>query len=521
MPSKCPHCRRTCRGSLNRHISQCLENPRSCNRFKLPFPGEVIFPNNSDHPIQIWDNFSLRDMSFAYSVLPPADVENARQQIARKSTGLHGDNLPREVVVTELHTQSIADASTSDPFDTDFSQNGSLVKNSTRSHLRENDHSNDVIFLPEENDLLACISSRGLKAYTRIFDAFRRCKVPHYGYDVIVSTIFSELMNGNLNTNEIPYSRRAYLRYISERFKTAKPVAIQVRLDNRWNTQSRQGHIRGVDQTHVITFDFKEQLEDILGDQSLFGDLDNLVINRDVDNPGAKWQPYSNTAGTIYEVLDGHWYQQYAKNLILDPQKEFCIPIGLYVDESQTVVYQRYSFQPLVMFPLILNCKARNRVSSSRVLALIPDLDAKSTAIKVATRAGGKVNIGTSMRNYHQCMSAALASLKHYQKNGLSSYVRLGNEVALRDLKIPVAFILGDAKSQDTLSGRFLSRNTKRMCRACNVTFQNSSNPLHKCKFIDSKKYEQRVDICLDLDGRYSKQEKKKHLLHYIVDQFM
>ena len=58
------------------------------------------------------------------------------------------------------------------------------------------------------------------------------------------------------------------------------------------------------------------------------------------------------------------------------------MPIGLYIDASETVVYQRYSFQPLIMFPLILTCKARNQPRCSRVIALIPDLEANSSAVK-------------------------------------------------------------------------------------------------------------------------------------------
>jgi hypothetical protein len=78
-------------------------------------------------------------------------------------------------------------------------------------------------------------------------------------------------------------------------------------------------------------------------------------------------------SGTVYEVLDGYWYQQLVLPSITDPLKEFAIPIGLYIDPSETVTYQRYSFQPLIMFPLIPNVKARSKPRLSRVIALFPD----------------------------------------------------------------------------------------------------------------------------------------------------
>jgi len=282
--------------------------------------------------------------------------------------------------------------------------------------------------------------------------------------------------------------------------------------------ESQRQIIRSSDLVEVITYDFKEQLEDILSDPILFGDLNNLVVNKDDNDTEDKWRPYRNQDGLLYEVLDGNWYQNYGKNTVTDPTKEFCVPIGLYIDGSQTDKYSRFTFQPLVMFPLILNGKARNRKSSSRVIALIPDLDAKSSAVKAATRAGGKENVGTPMRNYHKCMDVALASLKKYQKEGgITAFLRLGDEVRQRRLKIPVAFILGDAKSQDTLAGRFLSRNSKRITRACNCKFVNSDRAGSVCKFIQADKYTERINVALNFTGAFTKKESKNALksLHH------
>lgn len=288
---------------------------------------------------------------------------------------------------------------------------------------------NETFPIPEENiipgnihiqpndDRFKIIAQKNAIAYTRIFDVLNQCKVPHYGYDAIIKTISQEVIKGTFNPCDRKVSRKSYLKYIKKRFPTAKPLPVIVRLENRWNLNENAGTIRQCDSVEVITFDFKDQLEDLLSDQTLFGDLDNLVINKNHD-PGSKWLPYNNIEGTMYEVLDGHWYQQYGRNCVKDATKEFCFPIGLYIDASETVTYGRYSFQPLIMFPLVLNLKTRNRNTASRVIALIPDLDAKSSAVKAANRAGGKANIGTSMRNYHQCMDVALNSLKTYQKQG-------------------------------------------------------------------------------------------------------
>jgi hypothetical protein len=69
--------------------------------------------------------------------------------------------------------------------------------------------------------------------------------------------------------------------------------------------------------------------------------MDNLVVNK--DEPDIKWKPYETNGKDIFEVLDGEWYQHYARKQVVDRSSQFCCPIGLYIDASETVVYQRYS----------------------------------------------------------------------------------------------------------------------------------------------------------------------------------
>ena len=188
----------------------------------------------------------------------------------------------------------------------------------------------------------------------------------------------------------------------------------------------------------------------------------------------------------------------------IDPSKQFCIPIGLYIDASETVVYQRYSFQPLIMFPLILTSKARNYPKSSRVIALIPDLEANSSAVKKQNKMGDRYNRGLSMRNYHMCLSVALESLKRVQRNGgFVTHLRLGNDVRKRMITVPVAFILGDAKSQDTLTCRYGPHNTDRMCRACHVSFNKADDTVHQCRWVLHDEFTPTLDLLLDKELPY------------------
>ena len=166
----------------------------------------------------------------------------------------------------------------------------------------------------------------------------------------------------------------------------------------------------------------------------------------------------------------------------------------MYIDASETVTYQRYSFQPLVLFPFILYNATRNRKSSLRVLALIPDKEGSSTAVKVASRAGRNINHGTAIRNFHRVLDVALQSLKNAQKEGgIVAHLRLGNDVQQRLKMVLVAFVLGDAKSQDQLCARFATHNTKRMCGACHVSYKETDDVNHVCIWIQSNQFNDHI----------------------------
>jgi hypothetical protein len=59
-----------------------------------------------------------------------------------------------------------------------------------------------------------------------------------------------------------------------------------------------------------------------------------------VNNGDDKWLPYRNTTGNIHEVLDAKWYQEFVIPSVTNTNKQFAIPIGMYIDASETVTYQ-------------------------------------------------------------------------------------------------------------------------------------------------------------------------------------
>ena len=75
-------------------------------------------------------------------------------------------------------------------------------------------------------------------------------------------------------------------------------------------------------------------------------------------------------------------------------------------------------------------------------------------------------------------MTVILSSLVKLQQTGGIAW-RLKYKGVVHDvvLKIPVLFIIGDNEGHDKLCGRYLSSQAERLCRYCDCSFNDISNP--------------------------------------------
>jgi hypothetical protein len=55
------------------------------------------------------------------------------------------------------------------------------------------------------------------------------------------------------------------------------------------------------------------------------------------------------------------------------------------------------------------------------------------------------------MRNYNRCLHVMLLAFVYSQKNHISHHLQLGSNMKLVNLRVPLAFVIGDAKSGDML----------------------------------------------------------------------
>ena len=253
--------------------------------------------------------------------------------------------------------------------------------------------------------------------------------------------------------------------------------------------------------THpVVSFSFVRQLQDLLDTRSYFDDLSVLQVN-----PQCPWLPYRNAPlDKVDDVLSGKWYQRTISSLGLDDirtkeewrsrGKPFVIPIIMYVDKTGTDAMCRYPLEPLLFTIGLFRRNLRNMYMSWRHLGFVPDMDSSSS--KAQRRADGGAR---NCRNYHKVLDVLLSQITsiHERKRGtgLQGHIPIPlrltfeSEEHLVQCYLPIAFVIGDNKSNDNLcakvGGHHLSQT--RVSRACDCSVADADGHRANCRFVDQE----------------------------------
>ena len=207
-------------------------------------------------------------------------------------------------------------------------------------------------------------------------------------------------------------NRSAFINNLHRHFPTPSPIVHHVSLETA-HPQTVYGYKRNLrDAVKVFVYDFKSQVNDLINDHGLFGDMHNVVVN-----PEDPWGRFCPPHAELDEVNSGSWYQETYDRVISDPDNEFLFPIIFYVDKTGTDVMQHYGLEPLTFTTSVLNRTLRNHPRAWRPLGFLPDLDLKSSALKETIRStlAGK---GRTARNYHKCLRIILQSFIELQTTG-------------------------------------------------------------------------------------------------------
>jgi hypothetical protein len=135
-----------------------------------------------------------------------------------------------------------------------------------------------------------------------------------------------------------------------------------------------------------------------------------------------------------------------------------------------------------------------------RHIGFIPDLDQRPKS-ESAYSSSSDAQRGRSNRNYHRCFHTLMQPLYELQKTGMKVLLRIGDHIKPVHAHLPVALIIGDAKSQDTLCCRVPHYDQPRMSRACYTSFADCCKPQYKCVWVKQEEQHDLFTLCAHPDS--------------------
>ena len=216
-------------------------------------------------------------------------------------------------------------------------------------------------------------------------------------------------------------------------------------------------------QLPVVRFDFIASLFSLFHDTTI-NRLENLAIN-----PANPFGRYVSPDGLLGDVNSGAFYDMAYANLVTDPNKDFLACIIMQMDKT-TVSEAAHLHSHPVMFTLsCFNLERRNQTEAWRPLGFIP-----IESNYYSSAQWKKFTANQKHVRFQQMCNILLKELIAAQVPGALDNVvlSLGPYEKLVNLKIPVAFIIGDAQGGDFICSRSLTYNgmiAERACRTCDV----------------------------------------------------
>jgi hypothetical protein len=161
-----------------------------------------------------------------------------------------------------------------------------------------------------------------------------------------------------------------------------------------------------------------------------------------------------------------------------------CPLIG-YIDATQIDKFSRFSVEPFIFTPAILNYKRRCKADVWRPFGYVQQLKSNIDSDEHLMSGPGKT------RNFHAQLTAMLETLR---KSQTGEDIRLQNvpiclfgEIKVVDLICPILFIAADTPAADKLCSHFQSYTGKiqRPTVSCDIGNQYMNNPYHPCNFVE------------------------------------
>ncbi len=328
-------------------------------------------------------------------------------------------------------------------------------------------------------------------AMIRLVTCLRATRAPKYLLDSLIEIIQDEVSSGRTTLDRLS-KIDTFLNSLRKYHKARYPLPYQIRMlgsvDDIKNDRFPMSPI-------IPVFPFLNNLQSLFNDSDLFSNISNLSINA-----SHRWcsqlTSLASSKDMPLSMHEGNWRRSYNDSFLpanwfdLFGDNFFRVDYCLYTDKTGVDAYSRHGLEPIVFSLTLFTETVRNKADSWRHLTFVPSLSTDSAA--------RQRKIGATMAtrhhplaNYHMMLLIAFRELVELQKSPRECNIQLGDEWATVPVLIQLNCFLGDAKSNDTLCCRIQSKKeSNRLCRGCLVSFENSDNHLHVCRWIDQAETE-------------------------------
>ena len=337
------------------------------------------------------------------------------------------------------------------------------------------DRENNTIVLSEYQNYIHSYRQRQIyrgldRANLELYHLLTKCHAPVYMFDAIQS--WSQRNSASLSQS-LPVTRSKFIENMETKVHGRYSEAMKPRVEPIQLSSGRQ--------TAITTFSFEMGLISKLTDKELMKP-ENLLI--DPEDP-FKLPDYTDFYG---EVNTGSWHRNAYINLCQNPEKDFMIPLGIFVDAVNGDKYGHHSLEPVVVVPLIFKRAIRNQARSWFTIGYVETL--KTNQVMDDEDDGGYAKNITSfdkIQDYHDMMTHILKDMVRIQEGGgIEMTLTIGDKSFTGTAKLPVQFVIGDCKGNDILCGRYGSHGekVKHLVRDCDIQCEDADNPDHVCRYF-------------------------------------
>ena len=297
-------------------------------------------------------------------------------------------------------------------------------------------------------------------------------------FDDVFSRVKRDVKLGHLDLNKVA-TRKTFLSRLRLKFPDIDIRSTDVPFPNKAGHPPRK--------FTVFVFDLLAQLQDMLDDFTVYGDVNKLNVNSD---PRYWFHPKETDSPSqqYTEIMNSPWYQRTVLKMNLNPDTDLLIPCALYHNFTGVDVYQKHSLGPWMISLLLPKTDVREKSSSWRHMFMIPDVG----------KAGKGLSSEEKNRSFHEGLRIGLLQLVQLQKNPPLMDVRIGGYKKKMRVHFVISLILGDQESSDKICARMPShKNAVRLHRACMTSALHSSDASHSCIWVDPNNIKRLVKLII------------------------